>query len=275
MRVCCTNWISCESEWGFPQPNGWPLSQQHPDLVAHRDDLTVEVITLLNQTSQPQKALTLLSSRRFNPWEGGEGLVSGQYVWAHFLLGRSRLERGQAEEALKRFADAREYPHNLGEGKHLLTPETHLDYFAGVALSQLGREQEALQCWSKAVENKAPITWMNYYQALSYRALGRGAEAKRTLEVMRTFAERQMKAEVKIDYFATSLPNFLLFEDDLQKRNQIDCLFILALAELGEDNLERAAALFKRVLAMDRNHLAAQEELRCLSEISGELAEAL
>src|SRR5260370_24448860 len=53
--------------------------EQHPDLVAHRDDLTVEVITLLNQTSQPQKALTLLSSRRFNPWEGGEGLVSGQY----------------------------------------------------------------------------------------------------------------------------------------------------------------------------------------------------
>ena len=248
---------------------------QHPELLAHRDDLTVEVITLLNQTSQPQKALTQLSSRRFNPWEGGEGLVSGQYVWAHFLLGRLRLESGQAEEALKHFADARAYPHNLGEGKHLLTPETHLDYFAGVALSQLGREQEALQCWSKAVENKAPITWMNYYQALSYRALGRGAEAKRTLEAMRTFAERQMKAEVKIDYFATSLPNFLLFEDDLQKRNQIDCLFILALAELGEDNMERAAALFKRVLAMDRYHLAAQEELRCLREISGEPAEAL
>jgi tetratricopeptide (TPR) repeat protein len=249
--------------------------EQHPDLVAHRDDLTVEVITLLNQTSQPQKALTLLSSRRFNPWEGGEGLVSGQYVWTHLLLGRSRLESGQAEEALKHFAAARDYPHNLGEGKHLLTPETHLDYFAGVALSQLGCEEEAREYWSKAVEGEAPITWMTYYQVLSYRALGRRTDAKRTLDSMRNFAERQMQAEVKIDYFATSLPNFLLFEDDLQKRNQIDCLFILALAELGEEKAERATALFKQILAMDGNHLAAHEELRCLGEIFGEPAEAL
>jgi hypothetical protein len=92
---------------------------------------------------------------------------------------------------------------------------------------------------------------------------------------MRNFAERQMQAEVKIDYFATSLPNFLLFEDDLQKRNQIDCLFILALAELGEEKAERATALFKQILAMDGNHLAAHEELRCLGEIFGEPAEAL
>ncbi len=38
---------------------------------------------------------------------------------------------------------------------------------------------------------------------------------------------------MKIDYFATSLPNFLLFEDDVQERNQLDSLFVLALASLG------------------------------------------
>ena len=254
---------------GVPATQRLAILEQYPDLVEYRDDLAVEVITLLNQTGRPQKALETLSSRRFNPWEGGEGLVSGQYVWAHLLVGRSRLETGQAEEALPHFAAAREYPHNLGEGKHMLTAETHLDYFTGVALSQLGREEKARQYWSKAVEGEAPITWMTYYRALSYRALGRSLEAKHTLNAMRALAERQMQTEVKIDYFATSLPNFLLFEDDLQKRNQIDCHFLIALADLGEGKPERAAALLKQVLTMDGNHLAAQEELRCLGESSG------
>jgi len=70
-----------------------------------------------------------------------------------------------------------------------------------------------------------------------------------------------MQAEVKIDYFATSLPNFLLFEDDLQKRNQIDSLFLRALASLGLGNLERAVEDLRRTLELDKNHLWARVEL--------------
>jgi len=58
------------------------------------------------------------------------GVVSGQYVWAHLLIGRTLLETGESQKALTHFEAAREYPHNLGEGKHLLTREAHLDYFA-------------------------------------------------------------------------------------------------------------------------------------------------
>jgi hypothetical protein len=116
-------------------------SQLH--LVGQRDDLTVEFITLLNQSGRAEQALELFLSRRFNPWEGGEGLVSGQYVCAHILLGRSLLESGHPQKALAHFSAARVYPQNLGESKHLLTPETHLDYFAGLALSQMGGADEA------------------------------------------------------------------------------------------------------------------------------------
>lgn len=48
--------------------------ENHRVLVDRRDDLTVEYITLLNQTGRFQDALNALSARRFNPWEGGEGL---------------------------------------------------------------------------------------------------------------------------------------------------------------------------------------------------------
>jgi len=257
---------------GVPATQRLAILERHADLVSRRDDVTVEMITLLNQTGQPHKALDQLSSRRFNPWEGGEGLVSGQYVWAHLLIGRTLLETGESQKALTHFEAAREYPHNLGEGKHLLTREAHLDYFAGLALSQLGRDEEARQNWARAVADEGPIAWMTYYRAMSLEALNRNTEAARTLNQMRTFATDQMQSEAKVDYFATSLPNFLLFEDDPQKRNRVECLFLTALAELGERNLERASVLLKDVLSLDANYLAAQEELRALSRAAGERA---
>jgi hypothetical protein len=104
---------------------------------------------------------------------------------------------------------------------------------------------------------------------MSLEALGRELEARRLLKDIRTFAEQQIKKEAKIDYFATSLPNLLLFEDDLQKRNQVECFFLTALAELGLRNTERAAGLLNQVLVLDRNHMAAQQELEFLSRVSG------
>ena len=241
--------------------------ENHPHLVSQRDDLTVEFMTLLNQTGRPEEALEMLLSRRFNPWEGGEGLVSGQYVWAHILMGRSLLGSANPKQALEHFSAAREYPRTLGEGKHLLTRETHLDYFAGLALSQMGREDQAREWWTRAADDDGPITWLTYYRAKSLEALCRKAEAASLLKEMRDFAQTQMEAEVKIDYFATSLPNLLLFEDDPQKRNQVDCLFVLALSELGLGNLEPATELLNQVLSLDCNHIAAQEELEWLTRV--------
>jgi tetratricopeptide (TPR) repeat protein len=240
--------------------------EAHRDLIPERDDLTVELITLLNQTGRSDQALEMLLSRRFNPWEGGEGLVSGQYVWAHFLIGRSLLEHGDARQALEHFSAARVYPHNLGEGKHLLTRETHLDYFSGMALSHM-EEREAREYWTRATADEGPIAWLTYHRAMSLEALGRKSEAKTLLHEMRDFAQKQMGTEVKIDYFATSLPNLLLFEDDLQKRNQIECLFLLGLAELGMRNTERSVELLNQVLSLDCNHIAAQRELESLTRM--------
>jgi hypothetical protein len=80
---------------------------------------------------------------------------------------------------------------------------------------------------------------------------------------------------VKIDYFATSLPNFLLFEDDLDKRNRVQCLFLIALADLGEGKADRASSLLKEILAIDPNHLGARAELRSMARAQGESATVL
>ena len=51
----------------------------HFELVQQRDDLYLEYATLCNQTGDYTKALKLIDSRKFHPWEGGEGKVPAQY----------------------------------------------------------------------------------------------------------------------------------------------------------------------------------------------------
>jgi tetratricopeptide (TPR) repeat protein len=241
------------------------LLEGHPELVGHRDDLTVELARLYNDTGQPKKALEVIGGRRFHPWEGGEGLVPGQYVTAHLLLGCECLEAGRAQEALDHFEAAQRYPLNLGEGKHLLTPENHIHYYCGLARENLGDLDGARNHFQQALAGPSSYSPMTYYSALALKKLGFQDASAAKLRELLDYAQRQMNVEVAIDYFATSLPNFLIFEDDLQKRNQIDCTFLTGLAHLGLEEVDQARQAFQEVLSLDINHLDAQEELRRLA----------
>jgi hypothetical protein len=108
---------------------------------------------------------------------------------------------------------------------------------------------------------------MAYYKALAFRSLDREREALLVLEELLDFASRQIDAEVKIDYFATSLPNFLLFDDDMQKRNRTECLYLSGLAKLGLRRIEESAAELREALALDVNHLWAQVELERIEPV--------
>jgi tetratricopeptide (TPR) repeat protein len=233
----------------------------HMDLVAHRDDLTVEYVTLLNQRGQWETVLELLSARRFSPWEGGEGLVSAQYVYAHRALGRAALAGGKADEALDHFEAARNYPHNLGEGKHLLTLERDLDYLSGLAAQALGDTALATRFWNAAAAPLPTLCVHSYFQALAMMALDRRPEGHAILSNLAEFASSQMEVEPRIDYFATSLPNLLLFDDDLSKRNRVESLLLSALANHGLDDVEGAIKRLEQVVAIDPNHLFAAEML--------------
>lgn len=238
---------------------------EHRDLVDRRDDLTVEYITLLNQSGHWHRALEQLGHRRFSPWEGGEGLVSAQYAYAHRSLGREDLEAGKAKAALKHFEAARHYPENLGEGKHLLTLERDLDHFSGMAAEQLGDVELAHRYWSAAAAPLPSPGIHSYFQAQALKTLGKPEAASDVLSRLAEFAEERLKAEPKLDYFATSLPNLLLFEDDLAKRNQTESYLFKAMASLGSGDSDRAAVLLRKVVAEDPNHLFAAETLHWLS----------
>lgn len=235
--------------------------EAHEDLVSRRDDLTVEYITLLNQGGHWRAGLDCLLTRRFSPWEGGEGLVSAQYVCAHRNLGVEALTQGRAADALQHFESARKYPENLGEGKHLLTLERDLDYFSGIAAEQLGDDELAERHWNAAAAPLPSLGLHAYFQALAMQALGKREAARKVLCSLSDFARKQLQTKQKIDYFATSLPNLLLFDDDLDKRNKIESTLLSALAKDGLGEVESAIRDLQQVIAEDPSHLLAAEML--------------
>ena len=109
-------------------------------------------MTLLDRVGRYADATAILAGRRFHPWEGGEGLVSGQWVVAHRELARAALRAGRAAEAADLVRLAMDYPANLGEGKHLLTPENELQLLLGRCLAASGSAAEAWRWWLQAAE---------------------------------------------------------------------------------------------------------------------------
>jgi len=247
------------------------MLNQHQQLVDARDDLTVEYVTLLNQSGQHRAALELLSHRRFSPWEGGEGLVSGQYVQAHKALGRAAMADEKFRNALDHFQAARNYPENLGEGKHLLTLERDLDYYSGIAAQKLGEPALADRYWNAAAAPLPSASIHSYFQARALMVMDESAAARDVVQELARFAEEKMATVPKIDYFATSLPNLLLFDDDLERRNRIESTVLAALASDGLGKSEKAVELLEQVIAEDPNHVFAIEMVEWL-KVEGKAA---
>src|SRR5690606_29503063 len=99
------------------------------------------------------------------------------------------------------------------------------------------------------------------YSALSLERLGRRADAHKLLRGLLTYARNLARQPAKIDYFATSLPTMLLFDDDLTARQLTTALFLEAQARLGLGETTAARRLLRTVLKRDPNHAVAADLL--------------
>lgn len=232
------------------------------DLVEQRDDLTVEWITLLNQSGQYDRALQQLERRHFHPWEGGEGKVTEQYLWAYLLRGRAYLDNAQAADALQDFLATLTFPENLGEGRHeVFLAEAQLFYHLGLAYEALGNAAQATAYFGKAAAEDKPDLEKLTYRGLALIKLQRPAEARQKFQQLIAAGTERLNAPARIDYFAISLPAFLVFEDDLARRNAVDGHYWRGLGYLGLGDREQARSELEAVRALDVNHLGAQFHL--------------
>lgn len=244
--------------------------QSHPGLLGIRDDLAVELATLLNSTNKPEEAIEILKTRGFQPWEGGEGLVLSQWTRANLALGRRSLVHSDASIALTFFKAALTPPENLGETTHPLANQSETFYWAGVASSQMGYADQANMWWRKGSSRRGdfqnmsvqPVSDMTYWSALALRCLGRDDEALALFLSIESHADALENESPQIDYFATSIPTMLLFREDLARRNLIEARFLRAQAYLGLDRKAEALALLRSVFEMDHNQIRAADLLR-------------
>jgi tetratricopeptide (TPR) repeat protein len=236
-------------------------------LVALRDDLSVELAALYNLVGRPAEALAVLLSRSFQPWEGGEGLVLGEYVRAQLLLGRDALASGDARSALEHFEAADRPPRSLNEARHLLANSSNIEFWLGEASSAAGDAERAKMHWERAQRQRGDFqqmqvranSEMTYWSAMALRRLGREDEAASVFARILDYAAAFEQETPRIDYFATSLPAMLLFEEDLQKRQRITATYLRAQALLGLGRADEARAALDEVQRLDRSHPGARD----------------
>ena len=248
--------------------------EAHAQQVEMRDDLCIERITLYNQLGEYQKAYDLINARRFHPWEGGEGKVTGQYLFCRLALAKRALEEKQFEEALRLLKETDRYPDNLGEGKLITIEENDVLYYYGCAYEGLGDQEKAKKYFEKATigaEEPSIAFFYNdqqpdkiFYQGLAWRKLGDEAKARARFHKLINHGEKHLFDDVKIDYFAVSLPDLLIWDDDLNIRNQIHCNLVMGLGYLGLGDRVKAKEFLSKVVALDLNHQLGAEFMRIL-----------
>lgn len=241
--------------------------EKHLDLIYKRDDLYTTYVYLLNLNGDYEKALRLVNAHSFHPWEGGEGKVSREYMLSNRMLAIEAMEMGDYDRAEEYFENALVYPENLGEGKLEGSKDNDTHYFYGLLEERRGNKAKAEeQFWLATLGAEEPSSAMFYYdqpadmilyQGLSLLKLGDKKGAMRKFNKLLDYGERHMFDDVKIDFFAVSLPDLQLWEDDLNRKNQAHCYFVLALGSIGLGAREEAEDYIGKALALNNNFAAA------------------
>jgi tetratricopeptide (TPR) repeat protein len=263
---------------GTPPSERLELLDRFPGLVQSRNDLSLERITLLNILGRHAESLRCLQARSFQPWEGGEGKVVKQYLVAIMELTKQLVSRGRFAEAVRSLRGALHYPSNLGEGKLFPNQDRNVLWLLGLAHRGLGEEEEARQALNAAAAgrfqpssslyyNDVPLD-ASFYRGLALRALDMAEAAEAVFRQLEGYGREHENDEASVDYFAVSLPDLLVFDQDLGERNRAQCRFMIGLGLLGRGETERAASTFEAILARDPNNLDAVIHLKMARDAS-------
>jgi tetratricopeptide (TPR) repeat protein len=252
--------------------------EQYIDLVKSRDDLYLERITLYNQLGNFLKSKNLIASHHFHPWEGGEGKVVKQHLICHLGLAGQAIKEGNYVRAIQLLEEAENYPLNLGEGKLNGAQENDIHYWKGVAFEQINGQKEAAHYFQLATEGiSEPVQAIFYndpqpdkifYQGLAWLKLKDVQKAFEIFKRLIEFGKSHFDEEMRIDYFAISLPDLMVFDQDLNQRNNIHCNYLVGLGQLGLGNYEEADDIFQKILKTDINHEGAITHLNMIAYLS-------
>ena len=242
--------------------------QKYPELIAQRDDLVLEEITLLNQTGKYAEAMKKLDGHIFHPWEGGEGKVPMQYQTARVELAKEAIAQKDYATAVSLLEECLEYPHHLGEGKLYGAQENDFYYLLGICHKAMGNNEKAEECFRQATLGPTePAAAMYYndakpdkifYAGLAFRALGDEKKARAYFNRLVDYGKQHLHEKVVMDYFAVSLPDLQIWDGSLDEANRIHCLYMLALGYAGLGDKAHSDRYLAEAEKMNINHQGIQ-----------------
>jgi len=139
-----------------------------------------------------------------------------------------------------------------------------------VAHHAMGDHGKATDCWQRGTLGpKEPAAALYYndakadkifYAGLCLKALGRDNEAKSYFHRLVSYGEKHLFDKVRMDYFAVSLPDLLIWDDDLDQKNLVHCKYLMALGYWGLGETRKSSRLLAEAKALDINHQGIQAQ---------------
>lgn len=192
------------------------LLQKREELTVSRDDLYVEYVSLLNLAGRYEEAVQKLLHHSFRTYEGGEGLLPGQYMLACIGCGRQAAMQGRYEASLDWYLESLHYPDNFCEGRKYGAREGQARWHIARAYEKLGQQNKALEWDIKNAESKPDMDESEYYRGLSLRALGLHKKASDAYTELVENGRKLLFSDKKFSYFE-AFPTGVPFHQDMKK----------------------------------------------------------
>lgn len=132
----------------------------------------------------------------------------------------------------------------------------------GDALQSAGRQTEATAAWQASASATGDFTDMSpqaysdntYFSVLAARRLGDASAADQLAAGLAAYTADLATSRAAIDYFATSLPSLLLFDDDPQRRQDLHVELLRGQLALLDGDGAAAGQHLDAVLVTDPSH---------------------
>jgi tetratricopeptide (TPR) repeat protein len=269
------------------------LAEHQP--IVNRDDIISRQINLEIFAGKYDDAITLMKSRFFRAWEGGQRYSLGDsWINANLLRGRQHLGTKEFKDALADFQSAAQMPANLQDATgNVGARNGEIAYWTGVAYDALGDAAKAKDAWTQAAGtiasaggNSPPTTvptgrgrgrgrggaggfgrgamgglasGVRVAQAADYYqalALQKLGDKDRANAIFQQLIDDGARAENGAGA-ADEAANSVIAAD--QRQRIADAHYIAGLGQLGLNNKAKAKAEFDSALSASPDHLAARE----------------
>ena len=230
---------------GRPATARLAFLESHLETAAKSDPTMLRLAYLYNEIGQYDKALAILTTRRFHVWEGAAALHQ-PFVDACLLGGLAKLAAGGNAEALQDFLRADTYPENLQAGRPGNAgqgPKVH--YYTAQAHRALGEVDQARAALEKTLVGRVPDGEMNYYRLLACRELGdaQGAtEHSQRLQAAVDALERPETSDAYAKFGGENTPA------ERVGSRAAEAAYLRGLAALAENQAEEARRWFEQAI---------------------------